>query len=74
MLQEHKRSMVVTMCPRKGALLNLSGVLKMFSVIRLSSIGLIEIARLRTIEEAYDMLGKLMRQHPTNKYDILEVA
>lgn len=46
----------------------------MFSVLRLSSVGLIEIVRVRTIEEAYDMLGKLMKQNPQNTYDILEVT
>ena len=44
----------------------------MYSVVELSNIGIIEVCRIRTIEEAYHMLKKYIDQKPESQFEIME--
>ena len=46
----------------------------MYSVIELTKQGLIEVERVRTVEEAYDLMGQWMRYKPESKFDVSEVG
>ena len=46
----------------------------MYSIVELSKTGLIEVCRVRTVEEAYDMLKQWMDYRPESTFEMMEVA
>lgn len=45
-----------------------------YSIVEFSSLGLIEVDRVRTVEEAYAMLKKWCEYRPESQFELLEVA
>lgn len=46
----------------------------MYSILELTKQGLIEVIKVRTIEEAYDMLKKWQQHKPSSTFEMLECA
>ena len=46
----------------------------MYSVVEMKKDGLFEVERVKTVEEAYDMLGQWMRYKPESKFEMFEVG
>lgn len=45
-----------------------------YAIVQLTKTGLIEVCKVRTVEEAYHMLKKWMDYQPSEKFEMMEVA
>ena len=44
----------------------------MYSIVEISKAGLIEVCRVKTVEEAYHMLKKWMDYKPNSSFEMME--